>query len=161
MSIKKSKQTAIQHHLQRIQSIAASELIGLATQGPDGAREAIEAIEDNTTAILSVVEDPDDQWTDSADDTPKEPTGTPGRAAVYMYVVVMTYGYEHQPDAQVFLQPGPAVRYAIRTFYEGADGEHDAPAVIQGAVERVERDGEYAIADGNEQTAHVYRRAVR
>ena len=78
MSIKQSKRFAIQHHLARIQSIAASELAGLATQGPDGAREAIKAIEDNTTAILSVVEDPDGQWTDSADDTPEEePTGTP------------------------------------------------------------------------------------
>ena len=78
-----------------------------------------------------------------------------------MYVVILTYGYEYPPDAQVFLQPEPAVRDAIRTHYEGADGEYDTPLAVQGGVEALARDGEYGIAKGNDQAAYVYRRAVR
>ena len=55
--LSREKRAIISHHLKRIIDICQGELAGLETQGRDGSREAVDSIEDNTTAILSALED--------------------------------------------------------------------------------------------------------
>ena len=64
MSIPKSKQTALLHHWRAIRELADAEIASMEIQGVDGAREAVDLITNQATALTSILDDPDEAWDD-------------------------------------------------------------------------------------------------